>query len=287
MARCLTFTVIIFCLAANPAEAITRADDDDLVEQTRPVVNVDRLDINPRDIPADIDNRVFGVDRSETRGAETSLLSQLERRVAWVARTTSLSEGQIDQLSLAGQGDIRRFLDRVDALKARFAHTPRGPNSWRELIQECQPLEEDFRRGVFTDHSLFAKTMTRMMTAEQIRQCKAIVRNRRRFQHRAGVHMTVLRLSTALGLSDAQQTQLKALLLRKTRPARTLEGVIPSSYFNVVYAQMPRIPEQKLRPLFEPWQWRALKSDLTSAANFGGRNLEPAGDDDDEVAPSR
>lgn len=95
--------------------------------------------------------------------------------------------------------------------------------------------------------------------------------------------MTVLRLSTALGLSDEQQTRLKQLLLRETRPARTLEGAGPPWYFNVVYAQMPRIPEQKLRPLFEPWQWQALKTKLASAANFGGGNLEPAGDEEDEV----
>jgi hypothetical protein len=83
-------------------------------------------------------------------------------------------------------------------------------------------------------------------------------------------------------LSGEQQTRLKKLLLQETRPARTLEGVNATAYFTVVYAQLPRIPERKLRPLFEPWQWQALKTKLASAPDVLDGNLEPLGDEEDE-----
>jgi hypothetical protein len=283
MARALAFMLIIFCLAAFPAKKIVRAsDDNDLVQERPRADDVEPINIDERSVAANIDNWVYGIDRSETRGAELSLVSQLQRRVNMLARSMSLSDSQIDQLSLAGQGDIRRFMDRVDEVKARFAHTRRGPDTWRSILQECRPLQDDFRRGVFAEPSLFSKMMARIMTVEQIRQSKKVARDRRRFQHQAGVHMTVLRLSTALGLSGEQQTQLKKLLLRETRPARTLEGVNPAGYFSVIYAQLPRIPERKLQPLFEPWQWQALKAKLASAPDVNDGNLEPASDEEDE-----
>jgi hypothetical protein len=287
MFRALAFMPIVFCLAAFPAEKIVRANDDnDLVEQRQPAYDVDPINIEPRKVAADIDNWVYGIDRSETRGAELSLLSQLQRRVNMLARSMLLSESQIDQLSLAGQGDIHRFMDRVDELKARFGHARVGPDTWRAILQECRPLQNDFRRGVFAEPSLFSKMMARIMTVEQIRQSKQIARERRLFHHQAGVHMTVLRLSTALGLSGEQQTQLKKLLLQETRPARTLDGVNPAGYFSVVYAQLPRIPERKLRPLFEPWQWQGLKAKLASAPDVNDANLESAGDEEDEGGPA-
>ena len=147
-------------------------------------------------------------------------------------------------------------------------------------------MRDDFRRGVFAEPSLFSKMTARIMTVEQIRQSKKVARERRLFHHQAGVHMTVLRLSTALGLSGEQQTQLKKLLLQETRPARTLDGVNPAGYFSVVYAQLPRIPERKLRPLFEPWQWQALKAKLASAPDVNDGNLESVGDEDDEGGPA-
>lgn len=225
MFRDLALMLIVFCLAAFPAEKIVRANDDnDLIEERQPVYDVDPINIEPRNVAADIDNWVYGVDRNGTRGAELSLSSQLQRRVNMLARSMSLSEGQIDQLSLAGQGDIRRFMDRVDEVKARFGHARRGPDTWRAILQECRPLRDDFRRGVFAEPSLFSKMTARIMTVEQIRQSKKVVRERRLFHHQAGVHMTVLRLSTALGLSGEQQTQLKKLLLQETRPAHPRWG---------------------------------------------------------------
>jgi len=37
---------------------------------------------------------------------------------------------------------------------------------------------------------------------------------------------------------------------------------------NIVYVQMAHLPAERLKPLFEPWQWRALKRKLEIASRF-------------------
>ena len=57
--------------------------------------------------------------------------------------------------------------------------------------------------------------MMKTLTSEQVARYERIDWSRRLFQHRAGVHMTVLQLATALGLSDDQWQRLEQLLLKE------------------------------------------------------------------------
>ena len=81
--------------------------------------------------------------------------------------------------------------------------------------------------------------------------------------------MTVLRLATALGLSDDQWKGLEQLLLTETHPAQVTGEMYPAVYFQIVYRQMSQIPEEKLKPLFDPWQWRMLQAKLAEGGRFG------------------
>ena len=80
--------------------------------------------------------------------------------------------------------------------------------------------------------------------------------------------MTVLRLSTALGLSDEQWQRFEAVLLKETRPPRFTTPRGPTGYFQFVYQQMRRIPPEKLQPIFEPWQWKIVKTKVEEAGGF-------------------
>ena len=158
MFRDLALMLIVFCLAAFPAEKIVRANDDnDLIEERQPVYDVDPINIEPRNVAADIDNWVYGVDRNGTRGAELSLSSQLQRRVNMLARSMSLSEGQIDQLSLAGQGDIRRFMDRVDEVKARFGHARADRTRGEPSCRNAAPCGTTFAAACLRSLRCFPK----------------------------------------------------------------------------------------------------------------------------------
>lgn len=138
---------------------------------------------------------------------------------------------------------------------------------WSRLLKEVQPLAAS-RINLFGNDSLFTRTLAKALTAEQRARYEKIERERREFQHRAGVELTVLRMSTALGLSDDQRRRLEELLLKETRPARSFNRLYPTTCFNIVYVQMAHLPAERLKPLFEAWQWGALKRKLEKASRF-------------------
>ncbi|HUE12602.1 MAG TPA: hypothetical protein VMR25_00435, partial [Planctomycetaceae bacterium] len=261
----MALALAIMSLAASGALA---ADDDDLKEPASIVPDQNQPTANVSDAAASIDRFVYGRENEQAERPEQTLESLLRKKVDVLARAAGASGEQQRKLLLAGQGDIRRFIDRVDDFKETCKSSPFEPNGWQQIRQHVEPLQHEFRGGLFAGDSLFAKLLSKMLTAEQAARCARFERDRRLFQHRAGVQMTVLRLSTALGLSDEQRTRLEQLLLKETRPARSIGRAYPAVFFNIVFVQMGRLPEKKLKPLFEPWQWRVLQTKLESVPGF-------------------
>jgi hypothetical protein len=261
--------LLVLALAANPAPA---GDDDDLVNKSRQPAANEQRSINVPNIGAMIDNWVYRNDEGGGSPQER-LESQLRMKVDSLGRSFGIPENQKQKLLLAGQGDIRRLVDRVEQFKSHYRSERITVDEWRRVRQEAQKLREPLSGdGLFAGDSLFAKTLASILSPEQIASLDRVEVERRDFQHRAGVHMTVLRLSTALGLSDEQWQGLEDLLLKETRPARFEDRPYPAAYFNVVYAQMRSIPQEKLQPIFEPWQWRIMQRKLQQAPGFAGGN---------------
>ena len=63
------------------------------------------------------------------RGGPEQLRFLLRTKVGQVARSAHLTEAQKQKLLLAGEGDIRHFLDRLDEMKSKF----QGPELRRGL----------------------------------------------------------------------------------------------------------------------------------------------------------
>jgi hypothetical protein len=248
-------------------------DDDDLIDEAR---REKKPVLKAQDLGANIDRLVYGDEFVEPTGPEERLRLHLTKRVDEITRIARVAEPQKKKLLLAGEGDIRRFVARVDELRVRHARRDFDVGEWTWLNRESQPLRAQFRRGLFGSDSLFAKTLATVLTPEQLERYESIDRERRLFQHRAGVKMTVQRLSPAVGLSDEQQTRLEQFLLKETRPAQITGRIYPAEFFNIVFVQMGRLPREKLQPLFEPWQWPEMQRKLQMAEQFAG-GLESSG----------
>jgi hypothetical protein len=252
-------------LAIVSASSNVRAwDDGDLSE---PKVKASRNEtprLRAQDVDRAVENVIFG-DNGLGSSHEQKLRERLRARIQQLSRSHSVSNEQEGKLLLAGQGDLRRFLDRVEELKGRIRSVSRDQIEWNRILRDAQPLQTQLRAGLFDRNSLFGKTLAKMGGSEQPASFVRTETDRSRFQHRAAVNMTVLRLSTALGLSDEQRTRLKAVLLEETRPVRSLSVVPTDLYSNSVYAQLRLVSEAKLKTLFEPWQWQALRIKLASA----------------------
>jgi hypothetical protein len=247
--------------------AARAGDDDDLTDRNSSVPNQNVEFAVPQQ--PSVDALLFGLGDRDDQQQKQQLDQLLSRKVADVGRTARLAENQKQKLLLAGRGDIVRLIDRMEELRSRYRSAALTPDIQRQIDQEAGPIRAALRGGVFTGDSLFTKTMTKTLTSEQIARYERIDRSRRLFQHRAGVHMTVLRLATALGLSDDQWKGLEQLLLTETHPAQITGEAYPASYFNIVYRQMRGIPEEKLKPLFDPWQWRTLQAKPAGGGRFG------------------
>ena len=67
-------------------------------------------------------------------------------------------------------------------------------------------------------------------------------------------------LDNGLPLADEQRQKLVALLLAETKPPKRFG---PYDYY-VVTVQMAKLPEEKLKPLFDDAQWRMLRQQLNN-----------------------
>jgi hypothetical protein len=272
--RCVLLAAFIACAAAG---GVARAgDDDDLVTEDAAASGQNDNMLPRAALPndnANIDELVFGNSNGGEDQHRRNLQAILAGKVLNLARSAGLTELQQQRLSLAGRGDIQRFFECVDAIKTEKTGVL-TVDIWNHLFRETEPLKASLRSDLFAGQSLFAKTLNRMLTGEQLARCQRMDRERALFQHRAGVHMTVLRLSTAMGLSDEQWQRFEEVLLKETHPARVLRPLNPSIYFNIVFVQIAQIPPKKLMPLFEPWQWRTLQRKLVDHQRFGARFAE-------------
>jgi hypothetical protein len=101
------------------------------------------------------------------------------------------------------------------------------------------------------------------LTEEQFARHSAITRERRAFRHRANIELAVTILEQTTPLRDAQRQELLTLLTKQTKPPRKSGQ---NDYY-VVMVQLGRLPQEKLKALFDAAQWRIVNQQL---AQFKG-----------------
>jgi hypothetical protein len=233
--------------------------DDDLVEvrgaQNAPIVfrNVGRVAISERNI----DSWIYG---NESRGRDW-LEASLKQKVNEMGKACRLSDTQMQKLNLAGEGDIQRFETRVAELKAKCQTGEMHANEWNGVFQKTQPLRLELQRGLFGGGSLFQKTLFTALGPEQSARYEQIDRERRAYRYRARVELCIAQLDAIVGLRDAQRRRLMQLMLEKTRPPKSF------GQFDrfIVLVQMSRLPEDTLKSVFDPGQWREVQRRLIQA----------------------
>jgi len=200
---------------------------------------------------------VFGVNRNP-QAARSRLDSLLTVRMEDADRACTLTDAQKAKLRLAGRGDLKHYFDKVDLARKRFELVRSDQNKINEFLQEIQPLTSIANAGPFADGSLFAKTLARTLTPAQTAGYQEMNRDRKKFRYRAKVDLLVVTLDNVVGLRDDQRKRFVKLLLDETRPAKR-EG--PYDYYVLMY-QVSKLPEAKLKPLFDDAQWRKLNAQL-------------------------
>lgn len=245
-------------ILAAPARAQVLNDNEDLV---------DEVVVQPVFVMADenFEQWIFR-EFQNAAGARGRLDSLLTLNIESVAQVCGLTESQRQKLWLAGRGDIKRFFERVDELRRKFQLVKTDQNRIQELFRDVQPLHATFTAGPFGETSIFFKALKNTLTSEQGSLYEEAARERRQFLYRARVEELVVKLDEALTLRAAQRRQLEKTLLEETVPPAQF-GVYDDY---VMLWQAARIPEDKLKPVFDGPQWRTLNRHFEKV-----RGLEP------------
>ena len=153
--------VVLVTIVGNSQAA--QAQDDEVVDDdnnARPApVNAMAAVMIPQAHNFDqMDQWVFGR-LGGSAGARSKLDSSLLLRIDDLDRVCRITEAQKNKLRLAGRGDIKRFFDKVEALKRKFQQGQNDPNT--NIWQEIQPLQVELNAGLFGDNSIYAKTIRR------------------------------------------------------------------------------------------------------------------------------
>jgi hypothetical protein len=177
----------------------------------------------------------------------------------WLA--CDLTQDQSKKLKVAGHGDIKRLMDRLDpALKPPTSQST-------EMIQELVEEVDDLQRAVddpFGAGSLFSKALGTTLSRDQFAGLERALRERNAAWYVNAVSDTVRRLARVADLSDTQSKQLVRLLLSETRAPRK----IGKSDYAFVMFQASKLPEINLTQIFHGGQWEALKEQFASWASF-------------------
>ena len=202
--------------------------------------------------------------RSPVR-ARDQLEMRLARRLLDLGAECHLTEAQTKKLQLAGRGDIKRFMDRVNRI-ARVMEDPRSSvDDLRTARLEMNDLDSRASPRIFDDDSLLYKTLGSTLKPDQAAAREKALRERNAVRYRRAVVVAMLSMKANLGMNDDQCTRLAALLVQETRPPRKFGNATDVA---LVHFQASRIPEAKIRPIFDDAQWRML-SRWTAVYNRG------------------
>jgi hypothetical protein len=265
------------------AEAVDRPQEpagDDVVEEDAVVqAPAQVMMLNE----AQFDMWVFGGAGNAVRG-RNKLEALLDLSVDEVARECSLAPLQRQKLVLAGRGDIKRFFEKVEEKRRKFDKLRTDQNKIGELYQEVIPLQAMLNAGLFSDGSLYSKTLKRVLGESEDSRYQELLRDKQLFRYRAKVELVVAQLDQTLGLSDHQRREFVDLIIKESQPP-TRYGQY--DYYLILY-QIGKLHRERLRPLFKDKQWAFLVRQLDQMRGMEqflrNQGLLPARDEAAEIA---
>ena len=95
----------------------------------------------------------------------------LLQKVSIIDRVCGLTDDQNEKLRLAGRGDNRQIVDRVEKMAGRLALGHDDPDKVKELAAEAQKLKRRLGPGLtnpLDDSSLFFRSVEKILTEEQL-----------------------------------------------------------------------------------------------------------------------
>ncbi len=186
----------------------------------------------------------------------------LEMQLADLKKDCDLSEIQQQKLRLAGHGDIKRFVDRLQQIAGGpSASTPLQALSGN-VLADLEALDKSLKAGFFVEGSLFAKVLATTLSADQFGRRSRGVLNRNAPRYAEAVRQWIGQIGNMFALRKRQCDELAHLIIRETSPPRRFGQ---SDYAMVMY-QMSKVPEDRIKAIVTESQWNEMRNHLSSWA---------------------
>jgi hypothetical protein len=236
---------------AQPARAQDEPEEERNNPQPQPVFIIS---------DQEFERWVFGPQR-DADTVRRLLESRLKSRIEYIDHLHGITKDERKKLQLAGQGDIKRFFDRVEEARKQLRLAAADRIQFDRAVRDLRALSNHYESGIFNDQSMSAKTLKRILKQKPATQAERDRGARRISLYQSRLEWVALTLQKSLFLSDQQRQRLLTLLLEETRPPQQFG---PFDYFGIVF-QASELPESKLRPIFDDNQWRALRREFDNA----------------------
>jgi hypothetical protein len=251
-------------LAAAGTERLARAQDDDepaanaLANRERELGELRAALIQKQH------EHQLEVQRDRHKARFERLLSS---RLDELKESCQLTEAQVQKLTVAGNGEIKRFMDRWDQIAGKTAGSRQDLNELHERLQKTNALTNEINTDFLGEGSFFSKTLLRTLDQKQAASYEKARIESTRLAYERAVSRAFESMRNRLHLSNEQVEQLVQLLVRETRPPRRF-GRAPG--MALVLFQMSRLPEDTIKPILDEAQWRGLRRLITAYKNGAG-----------------
>ncbi len=247
--------------------------------QPLPALAVDEIaepeESEPETSDGDFNNMVFG-----QAGTAYKFRSQLEDflslKIEYVEHTCKINSAQKRKVELAGQGDIKRYFDRVSEERRAFHQVGSDQEKLGQVYQSINALSTRAQADLFDESSIFAKTLPNTLKPEQHAKYVAARNNSQAKRLRSTLRLIVAAIDTAVGLNDSQRQQLELYLRKNVRlPVKKHQD----EDLLICLIQLSRLPEEPIKQMLDEDQWRLMRHLLVKFRNEG------AGIDEIELLP--
>ena len=244
----------IFCFIA-PSAFAQIADD---VEPDAPAEAVVQNNFMFAD--QNFDQWVFN-NGTNSAQAKTKAETVLKLQIEDIDRICSLTELQKKKLRLAGQGDLKRFYDLVEEKRRKFKAVQNDQQKFNEIWQDIQPLQAKIAAGFFGQDSFFQHTVRNVLNPEQVSKYEVAYQDRRAYHFHARLELALSLLDGMIGFRDDQREKFLKLL----QDDIPVPNVTNQNYYYYVIYCIAQISDEKVKPIFDELQWRALSSQFDQA----------------------
>lgn len=196
------------------------------------------------------------------RGARDKLNLLLIVRVDDIDRVAGLKPDQSQKLRLAGQMDVKRLFDQLDAARRQFDLERVDPQKSLQARRNLQPFRRLVSDQVFEKGSLFDKMARTLLTDEQRAPYQRQLQERREFRQRALRETILLALDRQMPLLSSQRDELRELLA-ESRPVHT--GPYESQ---AVWFAASKLPAEKYQKILTEKQWQLLQVRFANVRNM-------------------